>query len=875
MRAYVRQRLKTHLLAIALLALIVSPPSLLLAQSASPWMLLPGRLLDVAINGAAQAYAVSRTGEALRWRADDQRWSKMSGQFVRITGAEGNRPWAVNDKGVVMRFNGLWWEPKGNQVTDVAGDAVGNVFIASFDGRIRKWEPLSGSWRTMSGLAKRIALDDRGNPWVVAPDNRIYRYFDDQWQSLPGFARDIAVAADGTAMIADTEGNVRVWRTNTASWDSVPGVADVLALAATPNGGTWAVRTNGSILATVLISSQNAPVEPPEEAQQAQAPQAQAPQIFAPTIVAPIAQASTATASVSQATTSQASQAQAPSANASANASNTGGQGTAQSTASSSVSPSSGGGSGDPAAQTTTEEFTFTDTRNTAARIEIGKDGSVFALITGGAIRRWSNERRRFEDFPGQLARLAIDVDGNPWGVTGLGRVFRHNGLTWKQIFGATASDLSIGADGSVVTADAGGLLAKFNPVNGRFERISGRGVQVAVAPDGSPWTIRDDSAVQNCGIDPCETVNERARNISIGPDGSVFLVSTNDQLLRKRPGSDDFERILVPGHISNDVAVGPRGFPWIVSSAGKVLSAKFFERDESDDRTLALRTTTETTGIGATAAVVSSQSSSGFTFTKNMRFDSFKSSDPDANLSTLRDIAVGQDNSVFIHDFSSVFEFNDRNDKFEALDTTFPASVRDVSTDANGVIWGLSFSSPAKVYRIKGSQVKTFTVTNETTGKSRNNLAVDGDGTVYAAVGTSIYVKDPDGSTFSEDFEDKSVRRVALAGGGDIWIINQSGIVQQWTGARFENRPTGTGQSADDIAAGSDGTVFVVNSNKLLRWNATNTSFDEVNSTLSFNKVGVTNQGRPWGVDTSGGGGGGQGGGSSSTAENIFRAKD
>lgn len=864
---------------IAAVAVLCGPATSPLAQSPLPWTTLPGNVLDIAINDAARAYAVSRTGEALRWRATDQRWSKMSGSFVRITGAEGNRPWGVTDKGIVMRFNGLWWEPKGRDVVDVAGDAVGNVLTAGADGRIQRWEPLSRSWRAMTGRAKRIALDDRGNPWVITPDNLIYRYSDDQWQRLPGSARDIAVAADGTALIADAEGGVRVWRADTALWEPVPGITDVVAIAATPNGGAWAVRADGGVQATVLISTEDVPVEVPDEAQQTEAPQAQASPIVAPAIVAPTMQADTATAPVSQAATSLAPQAEAPSADAASTAaSDAGGQSAAQSTASRSVSPSGGGGgSGDPAARTTAEEFTFTDTRNTAARVEIGKDGSVFALITGGSIRRWSNERRRLEDFPGQLTRLAVDSAGNPWGVTGLGRVFRHDGQTWRQVIGATASDIAIGADGSVVTADANSNLARYNPATGRFERISGRGVQVAVAPDGTPWTIRDDNVVQRCDTDPCTPVNQRARNISIGPDGSVFLVSVNEQLSRKRPGSDDFERVLVPGHTPDDVAAGPQGFPWIVSKAGKVIATEFFERDESNDRTLALRTTTETTGTGATAAVVSSQSSSGFTFTKNLRFDAFKSGDPDANLEVTSGIAVGQDNSVFIHDNSSVFEFNARTEKFEALTTTFPADVADVSTDADGNIWGLSNSAPATVYRIRGTRTKSYTVISGT--DTPRNMAVDGDGTVYAAVGNKLYRKPASASRFTE-FSDDSILYVALAAGGDIWIVNQSFKVQQWTGSKFENRPSGTAQSADDIAAGADGTVYIVHSNKLLRWNATNADFDEVNPTnvtASFNHVGVTSEGRPWGLDTSSGGGGGQmpPGGGSSASEDIFRAKD
>lgn len=833
------------------------------AQLPSPWTLLPGQVVDVSINDAAQAYAVSTTGEALRWRAADQRWSKMTGKFVRITGAEGNHPWGVTEQGVVMRFNGLWWEIKGTKVADVAGDAVGNVFIAGTDGRIQKWEPLSGNWRTMTGQAARIALDDAGAPWVVAPDARIYRFSDGKWQAMPGRARDIAVGSDGTAIIADAEGAVRAWRNAEQQWAAMPGIGGVIAVATTPNGGAWAVRDDGSLHATVLIRRDDVVADVPDQAPQPLAPQVQAPGIFAPSVVAPGIQVNPVTASAPRAETSQAPETQATTPSASSVTAG-GNAGASQGGPSKSVSPSGGGGgSGDAASRTAQEELVFTDTRGTAARIEIGKDGSVFALITGGTLKRWSNERNRFEDFPGQLVRLSVDNSGNPWGITGLGRVFRHNGQTWKQIFGTTASDIAIGGDGTVVTADAESALARYNPTSGRFDRIGGRGLQVAIAPDGTPWTIRSDNVVQRCDVDPCKTVGQLARNISIGPDGSVFLVSTNDQLLRKRPGSDNFVRVLVPGHVPDDVAVGPQGFPWVVTNAGKVLSTKYFERDEAGDRTLALKTSSDTSGTGATAAVVASENSSAFKFTKNLKFDGFKSSDPDANFGFFNGLAVGQDDSVFIHNNSDVFEFNSRKEKFEALDTTFPASIADVSTDADGIIWGLSSSAPATVYRIKGSQVKSYTVISTSSSDTPRNMAVDGDGTIYAAVGSKLYRKLPSSSTFKE-FSDDSIRYVTLAAGGDIWILNNSFIVQQWTGSKFENRPKGTGQSGVDIAGGADGTIYIADSNNnLMKWNAANAQFDDINTTLDFDQVGVTSEGRPWGADTS------------TSGENIYRAKD
>jgi len=843
------------------LATMSAPPAH--AQAGETWSALPGIVVDIAINDAAQAYAVSKSGEALRWRPADQRWSRMSGKFVRITGAEGNRPWGVTDKGIVMRYNGLWWEAKGKDVADVAGDARGNIVIARRDGKVQKWEPLSGNWRDLPAQvpAKRVALDDRGSPWAITQDGRIFRFDVTIWQPMPGLARDIAVGGNGVAVISDREGNVRFWSTEGGRWIIIPGATKTTAIAATPRGKPWVVHENGRLSASSLIKSEDVLAEVPDQVNQAGAPGIEAPGIKADPVVAPSIQASTSNAPSSQAKASEAQNVKAPQAQAS-NMTTSG----AESGQSSSGAESPGGSSGssDPAASTTNDTLSFTDTRETAARVEIGKDGSVFVLITGGSIKRWSNDRKRLEDFPGQLARVAIDIDGNLWGVTGLGRVFRHDGQNWKQISGATASDIAVGADGSVVTADADSILRKYNPSTKRFERIDGRGIQVAVAPDGTPWTIRDDNVLQRCDGSPCKTFNRLARSISIGPDGSVFIVTTQNQLMRLTPGAKTFEQILTPGHTPDDVAVGPNGFPWLIATDGSLLYSKLFERDESADRTLALRTTTRTTGSGATAAVVSSQSSSGFTFTKNMRFDTYSSS-----LTMLSDIFVGRDDSVFVSDGSDVLEFDEKSKTFKTMDTTFPSSVKDVSTDADGVIWGLD-NADTKVYRIKGTQVKTYTISAGSGSTTPRTVSVTGGGDVYAVFGASVWLKETDSSSFKKqtDYGDDTVFLLAIAGAGDIWIINQDGEVQQWTGSKFEDRPKGTPQSATRIRAGADGTVYVLNSNTLLRWNATNEKFDEVNPTnvsVTIGETGVASDGRPWIADTS----------VNTGSDDIFQARD
>ncbi|MEQ9566784.1 MAG: hypothetical protein RLN85_13420, partial [Pseudomonadales bacterium] len=175
----------------------------------------------------------------------------------------------------------------------------------------------------------------------------------------------------------------------------------------------------------------------------------------------------------------------------------------------------------------------------------------------------------------------------------------------WKQIPNATGSDIAIGADGSVVIAGANGNLSKLNDTMTRFDRIPGQGLLVAVAPDGTPWTIRSDNLVQRCASTPCEVFSQKAKSISIGPDGSVYVVADSNFLMRLGTDGKNFDVIQTPGHTPQNVAVGPNGYPWVVTTSTLALASTFFERNEQDDRTIAASTAGDTTGSGSTAAVV------------------------------------------------------------------------------------------------------------------------------------------------------------------------------------------------------------------------------------------------------------------------------
>jgi hypothetical protein len=822
------------------------------------WTRLPGTAVDISINSDGQVYVVAPDGTPWRWDAVEQRWRKMSGNFVRISAAEGNRPWAISSEGVVFRYNGLWWENKDTDVADVAADTQGNVYIAKVTGEIKKWNALRSEWRPIEGTAFRIALDMAGNPWGVGRDGSIRAYDGTAWTTMPGRAIDIAVGGNDTVVIVDAEGQIRTWSETGRSWRIVAGISGATATAATPDGGPWAVVSGNAIMATTLLVAPEKIKTEEGRAPEIRAPDAVAPVDSAPAAIAPgvaapplppaavvappSAQAAPSTAPVTVATGATASPVT-PSTGA-------GAQGTSRT-----VAPSTGNDPGlDPTTVTTTEDITFTNTRENATALAIGRDGSVFALNAAGNVFRWSNSRKQFDDFPGTLVRLAVDANGDPWGISTLGRVFHHTGKLWKQIPGATGSDIAIGGDGSVVIADASGNLSKLNDTMTRFDRIPGQGILVAVDPEGTPWTIRSDNLVQRCEKSPCEVLSQKAKSISIGPDGSVYIVSANQFMMRLGADGKTFEVVQTPGHTPESVAVGPNGFPWVVTNATVVLASKFFERDEQNDRLVAASTVGDTTGSGDTAAVVDVASPSAFTFSKNITFETFT-----ANLNTIDEMVVGQNDGFYVYGSPAnqgpkqLLTFNTKTKKLDEVSLSFNQELGQFDVATDGSIWTNGNSSNS-VYKLSstGSVQRTYSVPSG----SLQNLSIGSDGTVYIVISSTLYHLRPGTNAFTK-FSNDDVSKVAVGRAGDLWIADSSSIVQQFTGTRFENRPLGQSISISDLGAGTDGSIYVTlyenNAPVLKKWNATNGSFDKVHN-VTANKVDVLSDGRPWIANTSSG---------------------
>ncbi len=789
------------------------------------WFAIPGRAIDLSINEEGQAYALGQSGRVWRWDKAEQRWRPMAGEFARITAAEGNRPWAVDQEGGVHRYNGLWWEPKSDDVLDVAADAKGNVYIARKDTSLWKWYALRSEWRPIPGQAVRLDIGADQSLWGILPDGSVAVFDGQMWVPFAGRALDLAAGTNGQVAIATPEGDIRLLNQQNQSWDLVGGLNGVVTVSVTPEGGLWAVARSGEIYANRKLK------EDVSEEEENKAEGIKAPSISSPSIVA----------SVPKAPSGAAPDIAAPPVNAPP-------QPPSNPTENNTEDDP---GSVDLAAISGTEDILFVNTRRAASLLSIGKDGSVFGLDQVGNVLRWSNNRRDFESFPGTLVRIAVDPEGNPWGVTALGRVFRHDGRDWQQVLNAAASDIAIGGDGTVIIANSSGVLFRFNANRNRFDRIQGSGLLVAVDPEGNPWSVRSDKLVQRCDATPCQPLGQKARSISIGPDGRVWIVSDAERLMRLDEKMGRFIPVPTLGLPVRDVASGPNGFPWVATTDGVALSSRFFERAEDQDQTTIATTSDDTVGTGATDTPVSNQVD-GFVFTKNMRFETLNRGDLDIFDTPFLD--AGNDGEIYAYNYSGGFtKFEEASKSFKYFPSQLGSlgfQILDFTVESDGALWGY-INDPQSVmnglYREKNGAFQQFSVN----GAENAGVTAAPDDTIYAIFSfpgskNYLYEKASNSNVFRRFSTYSLVHDVGVGPGRDIWIVNKNNEVMQWTGSRFEKRPA-SGQSAARISVGAEGSVYIVDpADELYKWNGANKSFDRVNNT-ELKTVAVDDTGKPW----------------------------
>jgi hypothetical protein len=799
------------------------------------WQPVIGSARQLAISAKGAVLALGDTGILWQWKSHNN-WGRIPGSFARIALDSENTPWAIDSSGKIYRFQGTFWTEQPGSAHDIAAGADGSVWILPTEGTPARWVSSSKEWRALNaaptGKAQRIAVASDGKPWVVNSDGKVLRYDGKQWLSLPAReASEIAIGPEGTVYITSPDQHLWRWDSVGRRWDRRNGEGATVAVG--PRGQPWVTTEAFRILASAFFD------ELPDN------------QVDTVSVAA-------ASAAV----------------NSIANSAGTG--------AGASVVGQPGTGGGPPKGRPN-DPLQYRRLPATARDLAIGADGSVFiAAYNDGGLARWNNGRNDFVSFPGVFARIAVSPDGKPWGITTKGELYRNDGTLWHLVRNITAQDIAIAYNGTVMVADTQNALQKYDPASGLFSRVASdgdgpppSGVRLALSPQGAPWTLDANGYVSRCDGSSCERLTARARDIGIGPEGSVVILGTDRILRRWDESAGEFQRIDSIADPVDALAVGPRGKPWLISSSSQVWASELFARDESHDGVEAAATTATTNaaqGAGTAAPPV-------FTFLVNMPFDQVTL--PVGFLDNVFprvQMAINSSGSLVLLDSNTVFWiYNDSTKQF-VEDTTMPSlsailagdGIRSFVIGKDGTYWiATEGSGPLPVvYRRQGSQWVAVSGLSDcilpACTNSAMSLAVGKDGTVYAtSTGGKLYRYDTALKRFVSlgIAMPAGVSRLDFVGidpSDRLWAISRTpDKILEYAGntwvARNDGTLTATGTciTSDTVcfSIGANGSVYskATAGGKLVRWNATSRHWDVVNTSPIADSYVVAPDGRPW----------------------------
>ncbi len=805
------------------------------------WQRVNGSARQLAISPSGAILALGRDGEAWQWKANGQ-WGRLPGSFSHLALDKANVPWGIAADGRILRYQGSYWSEMPGRAGEIASGADGSVWIVQPDGQPARWKTRERQWQTLPSADKlrRLAITPDGEPWAVAESGRVVRHVDAGWETLPEIeAANIASGPEGSIFVTGADNRLFRWDAAGKRWESVNGSAETVAVG--PRGRPWIVTSEGRILASAFFDD-------------------------------------TPDSRVN--TTSLAA------ANAAASAARSGGAPAAA------VVGQPGIGSGAPRGRNN-EPMEYRKVAGKARAIAIGAEGSVFIVAYDGNLARWSNTRSTFVAFPGQLARIAVATDGKPWGINAAGEVFRHDGAAWKQVRNIKAQDISVGFNGTVIVADPQEFLYRYDPVGDAFVRLPAdangvppMGTRVAVTPAGKPWVITGDGFVGRCEKASCERLPIKARSLAIGPEGSVLIVDGDRVLRRWNERDENFERIDGIPDLADIAAVGPRGKPWLLSTASEVWASEFFPRDERGDVTTAAITEARF-NAGATTGTTSPPA---FSFTVNAPFEKLSNLGPPFRLSTESEtlqiaISPSTGRATLIDADNRLYNYNDAS-RMLVRDTTIPAlpisdEVRSFIIARDGSYWvtsGLDWN--AEVWRLQANKwTKVPGNWPAPGGVAWIPITVSqaGDGTVYATgLDEQLYRYDPGAKRFvrvTMPLPNGKISSIAVAPDGHLWVGSENiaapGLYEQ-AGSGWKLRLAASLNLSDSFlfqckmgiytcfATGANGSIYTVDmySARLQRWNAASRNWDMLGASPNLMDRGVFAvgpDGRPWAIKRSG----------------------
>ncbi len=188
-----------------------------------------------------------------------------------------------------------------------------------------------------------------------------------------------------------------------------------------------------------------------------------------------------------------------------------------------------------------------------AIDVGVGASGVVHIVTRNNQIFRWQAETQQWQKLPGSFVRVDTDRDGTPYAVTTGGQLRRFVGEYWKRLDDGLrqVNDVGIGGNKVFVTF-ADHSLGEFGvwPDGEAIRPLAGSGQWIDVDYRGNPWVVLPEGSVRFYQDGRWHRSGLTGNDIGLGPQ-SLQLAKSEFGGAKKGTRS---------------VSVGPGNLAWLVT---------------------------------------------------------------------------------------------------------------------------------------------------------------------------------------------------------------------------------------------------------------------------------------------------------------------
>ena len=195
------------------------------------WQELPGRAKDIGAGADGSVWIIGDNQSPYSWNDDAYARQQASGTAMRIAVLSDGNPVIVNAKNEVFRLRGQNWQQLPGRAIDIGAGADGSIWIIGQNGSVYSWNDEGYAWAEVGGTAAKISVLPDGTPVVVNAKEEIFRLRGQNWQQLPGRAKDIAAGADSSIWIIGANGSPYSWNEAGYAWEQKQGTGTMLEIA--------------------------------------------------------------------------------------------------------------------------------------------------------------------------------------------------------------------------------------------------------------------------------------------------------------------------------------------------------------------------------------------------------------------------------------------------------------------------------------------------------------------------------------------------------------------------------------------------------------------------------------------------------------------